>query len=80
MENPTSHDIARSLNIDEKLHPVSSESGEEIQLQPIRRLSADQVREKTERKGSMPKGRRASRANAGDEKRDRRGDKATSKT
>ena len=57
MENPTSHEIVRSLNVDEKLHPVRTESGDDIQLQPIRRLSADEVREKTDRKGSMPRER-----------------------
>lgn len=64
MENPTAQEIVKSLDVNEKLRPVGSESGEEIQLQPTRSLSADEVREKTERKGSMPQGRKASRASA----------------
>lgn len=63
MGNPISHDIVKSLNVDEKLQPLGTESGEAIQLQPTRTLSADEVREKTERKGSMPKGIMASGRN-----------------
>ena len=78
MENPTSHEIVRSLNVDEKLHPVRTDSADEIELQPIRRLSAEEVLDKTERKGSMPKGRRAFRKSIGDDNKDGRRKEPTS--
>ena len=78
MENPTSHEIVRSLNVDEKLHPVRADSADEIELQPIRRLSAEEALEKTLRMGSMPKGRRASRKSIEDDK-DGRKKETTSK-
>lgn len=79
MENPTTQEIVKSLDVNEKLRPVGSESGEEIQLQPTRSLSADEVREKTERKGSMPQGRKASRASAKEEDNDERRRRKSSK-
>lgn len=79
MENPTSHEIVRSLNVDEKLHPVRTDSADEIELQPIRRLSAEEVLEKTERRGSMPKGRRASRKSVGHDNQDGRKKETISK-
>ena len=65
VENPTSKEIIKSLNVDEKLHPLGTESREDIELQPARSLSLDEVREQTQQKASMPKGRRASRASGG---------------
>ena len=79
MENPTSHEIVRSLNVDEKLHPVRTDSADEIELQPIRRLSAEDVLETTARKGSVPKGRRASRKSIVDDNKDGRRKETTSK-
>lgn len=72
-ENPTSQEIIKSLNVDEKLHPLAAESREDIEPQPARRLSKDEVREQTQRKASMPKGRRASRTNGGSEERPGKG-------
>ena len=80
MDNPTAQEIVKSLDVNEKLRPVGSESSEEIQLQPTRSLSADEIREKTERKGSMPQGRKASRASAKGEDNDGRRRRASSKT
>ena len=64
MENPTAQGIVKSLDVDEKLHPVRTESGDDIELQPARTLSQEEVQEKTERKVSLPQRRRASRASA----------------
>ena len=77
MENPTSHGIVQSLNVDEKLHPLGDHSGEDIQLQPIRGISAEELREQGERKGSMPKGRKASRCDDGDKHSKRRPSRST---
>ena len=79
IENPTSHEIVRSLNVDEKLHPVRTDSADEIELQPIRRLSAEEALEKTERRGGMPKGRRAIRKSIEDNNKDGGKKETTSK-
>ena len=79
-ENPTSQEIIKSLNVDEKLHPLRTESGEDIELQAARSLSVDEVREQTQQKASMPKGRRASRASGGSEEKHGKGFKIHSTT
>ena len=79
LENPTSQHIVQSLNVDEKLHPVGIDRGDDIQLQPIKRLSAEEVREKTERRGSMPKGRIISKRGVGEKDKNRRNSETTPK-
>ena len=80
IENPTSHEIIKSLNVDEKLHPLPTESRDNIELQPARSMSVDEVREKTQRRASMPKGSRTSRASGEIEEKQGKGFKKQSAT